>query len=66
MLTRVMLAVVKGEQGEEGNPKLLSSVLWDMFTGNERYKNVFRTALRLPVHIDTWRFLGRNLARRGS
>jgi hypothetical protein len=38
--------VVKRESEDhmDGN-KILSSILWDMFTGNERYKEVFNRAI---------------------
>ena len=41
-----MLRVVKreSEDHKDGN-KILSSILWDMFTGNERYKEVFYRAI---------------------
>ena len=41
-MTSVMLRVVKKEaQDATGRDKILSSILWDVFTGNERYKDVF-------------------------
>jgi flavin-dependent dehydrogenase len=45
-LTSAMLRVVKRESEDhmDGN-KILSSILWDMFTGNERYKEVFNRAI---------------------
>jgi flavin-dependent dehydrogenase len=54
VLTKAMLRVVEKEQGDPGNGKILSSILWDMFTGNERYKNVFFKSARLRMHIDMW------------
>lgn len=45
-MTSAMLRVVKIESGDGiGERKILSSVLWDMFTGNERYKDVFFRAI---------------------
>jgi hypothetical protein len=45
-LTSVMLKVVKKESEDPSDEKkILSSILWDMFTGNERYKNVFYRAV---------------------
>ena len=45
-LTSVMLRVVKKESRYHSDEKkILSSILWDMFTGNERYKEVFYRAI---------------------
>jgi flavin-dependent dehydrogenase len=52
ILTKSMLEAVRNEQNEPNNPKTLSSVLWDMFTGNERYKNIFRKAISFPMLYD--------------
>ncbi|MDF1527029.1 MAG: hypothetical protein RRA15_08645 [bacterium] len=47
LLTSAMLRVVKKESGNNTDEdKILSSILWDMFTGNERYKDVFYRAIR--------------------
>jgi len=54
-LTGGMLRVVQKEQGNSQYPKRLSSILWDMFTGNERYKNIFRRAISLPMFYDLCR-----------
>lgn len=65
IMTKGMLAVVEDEQEDPGNPRILSTILWNMFTGNERYKNIFKTAISLPMHIDLWReFAGIILRRR--
>jgi flavin-dependent dehydrogenase len=61
MLTKAMLRVVEKEQGDPGNGKILSSILWDMFTGNERYKNVFFKSAKIRMHIDMWEGVIRNL-----
>jgi flavin-dependent dehydrogenase len=55
ILTRGMLRVVQKEQHDADYPKRLSSILWDMFTGNERYKNIFRRAISLPMFNDLCR-----------
>jgi flavin-dependent dehydrogenase len=65
VMTRGMVTVVKDEQLDPDNPKRLSSILWDMFTGNELYKNIFRTAISMPMHLDIWRELIKILAGRG-
>jgi hypothetical protein len=54
MLTKAMLKVVEKEQRDPKNSKILSAILWDMFTGNERYKNVFFKSLKIRMHIDMW------------
>jgi flavin-dependent dehydrogenase len=52
LLTKGMLGVVRQEQGEGQNPKILSSILWDMFTGNERFKRIFPRGFSLRMHRD--------------
>lgn len=65
IMTKGMLAVVEDEQNDPDNPRILSTILWNMFTGNERYKNIFKTAISIPMHIDLWReFAGSILRRR--
>ena len=54
-LTNGMLRVVRKEQGDPAYPKRLSSMLWDMFTGNERYRNIFFRSLSLPMVYDLCR-----------
>jgi flavin-dependent dehydrogenase len=66
VMTQGMLAVVRDEQNDPGNPKILSSILWNMFTGNERYKDIFNTAISLPMHLDLWREFARIIIRRRS
>jgi len=65
ILTGAMLEVVKKEQRSAGSEKILSSVLWDMFTGNERFKNVFFKSLKVRMHLDMWEGLFKVL-RRGA
>jgi flavin-dependent dehydrogenase len=52
ILTKGMLRVVRKEQADPAYPKPLSSMLWDMFTGNERYRNIFFRSLSLPMVYD--------------
>jgi hypothetical protein len=67
MLTRAMLDTVKKEQNDSGNNrKILSTILWDMFTGNERYKNVFFKSLKCEMHLDMWKGLFKGFIRRKS
>lgn len=55
LLTKGMLNVVEKEQQDPKKNKILSAILWDMFTGNERYKNIFPRALSLKMHFDLWK-----------
>ncbi len=52
LLTSVMLRVVRREsRNNKDKNKILSSILWDMFTGNERYKEVFFRAIKPELII---------------
>ncbi|UCG78855.1 MAG: hypothetical protein JSV21_03215, partial [Nitrospirota bacterium] len=64
ILTKGMLAIVRAEQKNAKDAKRLSSILWDMFTGNERYKKIFGTAVSLPMHLDLWKEFGKIIVRR--
>ncbi len=64
LLTCSMLKVVKKEQGSVNNEKILSGILWDMFTGNERYKKIFSQSLKVRMHIDMWEGVFKSLSRR--
>jgi len=50
ILTEGMLRVVRKEQEGPADHRTLSSILWNMFTGNERYKNIFPKALDIRMH----------------
>jgi flavin-dependent dehydrogenase len=63
-LCKGMLKVIEKEQNSAKNNKILSSILWDMFTGNERYKNIFYKALDLAMHLDLWGEFAKVLVRR--
>jgi len=65
IMTKGMVTVVKDEQQAPNRPKRFSSILWDMYTGNERYKNIFRSAVSLPMHFDIWGKFVKILMRRG-
>ncbi len=65
VLTRGMLGVVRKEQ-QNLYRKVLSSILWNMFTGNERYKNIFPNSFDLGMHAHFFREFAGTLARRGS
>jgi flavin-dependent dehydrogenase len=55
LLTKGMLRVVRNEQNRNGGERVLSSILWDMFTGNERYKRIIPRALSVKMHLDLWK-----------
>ena len=63
-LCKGMLNVVEKEQNSVDSNKILSSILWDMFTGNERYKNIFYRALDLAMHLNLWGEFAKVLVRR--
>jgi flavin-dependent dehydrogenase len=64
LLTNAMLKVVEKEQRNGRSEKILSSILWDMFTGNERYKQVFAKSLKVRMHLDMWEGVLKTLLRR--
>jgi flavin-dependent dehydrogenase len=58
-LTESMVNVVKKEQQKRDkfSPRL-SSMLWDTFTGNETYKNIFLRGTNIWMHIKlVWEFV---------
>ena len=55
LLMQGMLTVVRNEQERIGDHKVLSSILWDMFTGNERYRSILPRALSVRMHLDLWK-----------
>jgi len=55
VLNKSMFRVVQKEQLEPSSQKILSSVLWDMFTGNELYRDIFRRAINLPLFFDMFK-----------
>jgi hypothetical protein len=64
LLTSSLLRVIEKEQHDSDGSRTLSSILWDMFTGNERYKQVFLKSLTPSMHIDMWEGLFQSLPRR--
>ncbi len=62
VLTKGMLRVVEKEQRAGGAG--LSEILWDMITGNERYKKIFPKALSPSMHLDLWKAFAGVLLRR--
>lgn len=61
ILTRGMLNVVTREQGDQDHEKRLSSILWDLFTGNELYRNIFSRSLHFPLQQDLFREITKEL-----
>lgn len=66
ILTEGMLRVVRKEQEDPADHRILTSILWNMFTGNERYKNIFPKALDIRMHGNLLREFSQVLTRRGS
>jgi len=66
LLTKAMLKVVEKEQRSPTGEKILSSILWDMFTGNERYKKVFMKSLKVRMHLDMWGGVFKSLGQGGN
>lgn len=66
ILTKGMLEVVRKEQQDLNNHRILSAILWDMFTGNERYKNIFPNALKLRMHLNLWKEFTKILVKGGN
>ncbi len=61
ILSKGMMGVIIKEQNTTDYSKRLSSILWDMFTGNERYKNIFPRALSPKMSIDLCIESGKNI-----
>lgn len=55
LLCKGMLEVVQKEQRGHHKHKRLSSILWDMFTGNERYKNIFFNSISVELNMNLFR-----------
>jgi flavin-dependent dehydrogenase len=54
LLTKGLIETVRKEQGGADDFRPLSSMLWDMFTGNERYKRILPKALSIKMHVNLW------------
>lgn len=61
ILTKGMLEVVRKEQQGSDKNRVLSTILWNMFTGNERYKNVFPKTLDIGMQANLFRAFARIL-----
>ncbi len=64
MFTESMVEVIKKEQKRKQGQRILSSILWDMFTGNETYRNVFFRGLKVRMHADFGWALTKSVLRR--
>ncbi|MBI5374023.1 MAG: hypothetical protein HZA77_01200 [Candidatus Schekmanbacteria bacterium] len=51
ILCEGVMETLRKEQAFNGEPKRLSSILWDMFTGNELYKNIFFNSLHPKMNV---------------
>lgn len=54
ILTKALIETVRKEQAGKSASRPLSSMLWDMFTGNERYKRILPKAMSPKMHINLW------------
>lgn len=66
-LTESIINVVRKEQRlrKEQFPRL-SSIVWDTFTGNEAYRNIFMRGIYPGMHLNLFREFVRAMKRRGS
>jgi flavin-dependent dehydrogenase len=64
LFTESMVEVIKKEQKRKQGQRILSSILWDMFTGNETYRNVFFRGLKPRMHADFGWALTKSIIRR--
>jgi flavin-dependent dehydrogenase len=62
IFTRSMVELVRKEQKRSNNQRL-SSILWDTFTGNESYRNIFGRSMNTKMHIELAWLFSRALAR---
>jgi flavin-dependent dehydrogenase len=66
LLTESMIEVVQNEQRGSEDLRRLSSILWDTFTGNEMYKNIFHRSLNVKLHFNLSRAFTKAILRRVS
>ena len=52
LFTESMLEVIQKEQNRDEATRRLSTILWDVFTGNETYKNVVYRAMNTSMHLE--------------
>jgi hypothetical protein len=58
-----MLEVVRKEQWDRERRKILSSILWDVFTKNEQYRNIFFRSFSVRMQLDLVGSITKILAR---
>jgi flavin-dependent dehydrogenase len=58
-----MLEVVRKEQWDRERQRILSSILWDVFTGNEQYRNIFFRSFNVRMQLDLMESITKILAR---
>jgi flavin-dependent dehydrogenase len=54
VLTKGLIETVRKEQQGADENRPLSGMLWDMFTGNERYRRIFPKSLSPKMHVNLW------------
>lgn len=59
ILTKGLIETIRTEQHSDDIFKPLSGMMWDMFTGNERYKRILPKALSLKMHLNLWEQLAK-------
>jgi flavin-dependent dehydrogenase len=64
-MSECLIRVVQKEQERAADSRVLSSILWDTFTGNESYKTIFFRGVNIKMHADIVGELSRTL-RRGA
>lgn len=66
ILTKGMINTIRKEQQDKKSQKILSSIIWDLFTGNEKYRNIFPNALSLRMHLYLWKEFTKILIKGGK
>ena len=61
IFTKGMLEVIRKEQQDSHSRKVLSLILWDMFTGNERYKNIFPKIFNVRMNLNLWKEVAKTI-----
>lgn len=64
IMTEGMIKTVRREQSGPPEHRVFSEILYDMFTGNERYMRIFPKALSVRMHIELWSEIARTFGRR--
>ena len=64
-MSECLLRVVQKEQEREADSRVLSSILWDTFTGNEPYKTILLRGVNIKMNVDLVMELSRTI-RRGA